>query len=587
MRKIFIALSLFCALGLSAENVSQDKAKQIAEDFLRQSRSRAAVNLSLVYGGESSASRSSGQAPALYVFDNEGRNGFVVVAGDDAAYPILGYSYDGDFPEGQLPANLASWLKGMENQVNYLREQGAPTLTGSRAENNGEVVKQLNTAKWDQGTPYDKYTPVINSKQSPTGCTATAVAIAMRHVQWPQSRTVTIPAYTTETFRINRPARAACTYDWENMLIDYSGNKGTEAQRDEVARLMTDIGDMLESDYEEDETGAYPDDIVTGLVTYMDYDKSMQFVERSEFSKNKWYALMKNELDNNRPIIYAGYNVTDEATYGHCFVLDGYTTEDYFGVNWGWGGYCNGYFRLDAMNPSGTGTGGTDHYNDQQNAVIGVQKNVGGDYVDRIVLGTKGFNAPEDVKSGVAFTLTNDGIWNQGGRPFNGHFLWALADKDGNIKEELAKSVINNLAVGDGWDGKDYPFNVTLTIKSAIKVGDRIRFYYKAKNANEWTLVEGGDECTWEIILKEEIDIDAQVSLKYERASKRLIVNAADDIQVKLFTEDGQDISNRLETTAQGKVISASRFDLGTYVLRLEASAEQYREVKLKLGVPQ
>ena len=102
-------------------------------------------------------------------------------------------------------------------------------------------------------------------------------------MQWPQSRTVIIPAYTTETFRINRPARAASTYDWENMLIDYSENKGTDAQRDEVARLMADIGDMLESDYEEDETGAYPDDIVTGLVTYMDYDKSMQFVERSEF----------------------------------------------------------------------------------------------------------------------------------------------------------------------------------------------------------------------------------------------------------------------------------------------------------------
>ena len=99
MRKIFIALSLFCALGLSAENVSQDQAKQIAEDFLRQSRSRAAVSLRMVYDGESSASRSSGQAPALYVFDNEGRNGFVVVSGDDAAYPILGYSYDGDFLE--------------------------------------------------------------------------------------------------------------------------------------------------------------------------------------------------------------------------------------------------------------------------------------------------------------------------------------------------------------------------------------------------------------------------------------------------------------------------------------------------------
>ena len=585
MRKIFIALSLFCALGLSAENVSQDQAKQIAENFLRQSRSRAAVSLRMVYDGESSASRSSGQAPALYVFDNEGRNGFVVVSGDDAAYPILGYSYDGDFPEGQLPANLESWLKGMEKQVNYLREQGAPTMAGSRAENTGDVVKQLTTAKWNQDTPYDKYTPVISGKQSPTGCTTTAVAIAMHYVKWPKTRTVTLPAYTTETNKINRPAREACTYDWDNMLVDYSSGKGTEAQRDNVANLMADIGNMLKSDYQKDETGAYAEHIANALITYMDYDKSMQFVYRSEFNKNKWYSMMKNELDNNRPIIYAGYNVTDKATYGHSFVLDGYTTQDYFGVNWGWGGYCNGYFRLDAMNPSGSGIGGTDHYNDLQNAVIGVKKNVDGDYVDRIALGTKGFNKPENVKSGVAFTLSNDGIWNKSGRTFNGYLLWALADKDGNIKEELAKHEINNLQAGYGWGANVY--NVTLTITKAIKPGDRIRFYYKNKSANEWTLVEGGDECTWEIILKEEVDIDANVSLKYERGSKRLIVKATDDIKVKLFTEDGQDVSSRLEISAQGKVINASRMELGTYVLRLEVDEEQYREVKLKLGEAQ
>ena len=99
--------------------------------------------------------------------------------------------------------------------------------------------------------------------------------------------------------------------------------------------------------------------------------------------------------------------------------------------------------------------------------------------------------------------------------------------------------------------------------------------------------MEGGDECTWEIILKDMVDIDANVSLKYERGSKRLIVKATDDIQVKLFTEDGQDVSNRLETSAQGKVINASRMNLGTYVLRLEVDEEQYREVKLKLGEAQ
>ena len=86
MKKIIIALSLFCSLHLSAEVVPQDKAKQIAEDFFRQNHSRSsAVSLRMVYDGETSASRSSGNDPALYVFDNQGWNGFVVVSGDDAA----------------------------------------------------------------------------------------------------------------------------------------------------------------------------------------------------------------------------------------------------------------------------------------------------------------------------------------------------------------------------------------------------------------------------------------------------------------------------------------------------------------------
>ena len=585
MRKILTALSLFCSLHLSAEIVPQDKAKQIAENFFRQNQSRSgAVSLRMVYDGETSASRSSGQAPALYVFDNQGWNGFVVVSGDDAAYPILGYSTDGDFPEGQLPANLQSWLEGMKNQVNFLREQGAPTMVNSRAENTGEVVKQLTTAKWNQDTPYDKYTPVISGKQSPTGCTTTAVAIAMHYVKWPKTRTVTLPAYTTETNKINRPAREACTYDWDNMLVDYSSGKGTEAQRDNVANLMADIGNMLKSDYAKDDTGAYPEHIANGLITYMDYDKSMQFVYRSEFNKNKWYSMMKNELDNNRPVIYAGFCVTTKGTSGHSFVLDGYTTQDYFGVNWGWGGYCNGYFRLDAMNPSGSGIGGTDHYNDLQNALIGVQKNVGGEYVDRIVLGTKGFNKPQNIQSGVAFTLTNDGIWNRGGRTFNGYFLWALADKNGNIKEQLVKYSIDNLGVGYGWDGKEYIFNVTLTIKSTLQLGDRIRFYYQTMGATEWTLVEGGDECTWEIIVGDEKSIEETTTLRYERSTGILVVQTKDGVLMSLKDQGGKEVMTGITAVNKGLKIDTNQLPASTYTLKLTKGSELY-ELKLKMGL--
>ena len=582
MRKIFIALSLFCALGLSAENVSQDQAKQIAEDFLRQSRSRAAVSLRMVYDGESSASRSSGQAPALYVFDNEGRNGFVVVSGDDAAYPILGYSYDGDFPEGQLPENFESWLQEMEKQVNYLRAQGAPTMVGSRAEDVGSVVKQLNTAKWSQDAPYNKLTPTVGGKKSPTGCTATALAIVMRHLEWPQTRTVEIPSYknkTDQTTIASRPAGA--TYNWDNMLLEYKQGAYTDSQADEVADFMADVAFMLESDFGSEATGASAADVPIAVVKYMDYDKSCRFLQRHQYSATDWYKLVKDELDANRPVFYTGFN--DKA--GHAFVLDGYTTNDYFSVNWGWGGYLDGQFRLDAMNPAGSGIGGNnDHYNSGQGAIFGLKKDEGGEWASTMILGEKGFtNFPAEFKKGTQFSVTMDGIGCSGSGYFNGNLLWAVTDKNGTIKEQLVVYAIKDLQVGYSYDN----WKLDLTIQNTLKVGDRLRVFYKPTGASDWTLMKGGDKCTWEVILKEEVDIDANVSLKYERGSKRLIVKATDDITVKLFTEDGQDVSNRLETSAQGKVINASRMELGTYVLRLEVDEEQYREVKLKLGEPQ
>lgn len=582
MRKIFIALSLFCALGLSAENVSQDKAKQMAEDFLRQGRSRAAVSLRMVYDGESSASRSSGQAPALYVFDNEGRNGFVVVSGDDAAYPILGYSYDGDFPEGQLPENFESWLQEMEKQVNYLREQGAPTMVGSRAENTGEVKVQLTTAKWSQDAPYNKLTPTVGGKKSPTGCTATALAIVMRHLEWPKTRTVEIPSYknkTDQTTIASRPAGA--TYNWDNMLLEYKQGAYTDSQSDEVADFMADVAFMLESDFGSEATGASAADVPIAVVKYMDYDKSCRFLQRHQYSATDWYKLVKDELGANRPVFYTGFN--DKA--GHAFVLDGYTTNDYFSVNWGWGGYLDGQFRLDAMNPAGSGIGGNnDHYNSGQGAIFGLKKDEGGEWASTMILGEKGFTSfPAEFKKGTQFSVTMDEIGCSGSGYFNGNLLWAVTDKNGTIKEQLVVYAIKDLQVGYSYTD----WKIDLTIQNTLKVGDRLRVFYKPTGASDWTLMKGGDKCTWEVILKEEVDIDANVSLKYERGSKRLIVKATDDIKVKLFTEDGQDVSNRLETTAQGKVINASRMNLGTYVLRLEVDEEQYREVKLKLGEAQ
>ena len=57
------------------------------------------------------------------------------------------------------------------------------------------------------------------------------------------------------------------------------------------------------------------------------------------------------------------------------FVLDGYTDSDYFSVNWGWGGYSNGYYKLNALEPADQGVGANmGSYNDYQSLIVNFKK---------------------------------------------------------------------------------------------------------------------------------------------------------------------------------------------------------------------
>ena len=125
--------------------------------------------------------------------------GFVIVAGDDAVMPVLGYSFDSSFPQTDLPVNLKLWLQGISEEIAEKRR--APTY-GSTQSNSlaqrwttvraGQAVVELETAKWDQANPYNWLCPHIAGKETYTGCTATATAIVMRYHQWPKAGSGTL-----------------------------------------------------------------------------------------------------------------------------------------------------------------------------------------------------------------------------------------------------------------------------------------------------------------------------------------------------------------------------------------------------------
>ena len=579
-----------------AGNVTEQQARRVAVAFF-QSAPLTRVSesdLRLVRDSESSLTRSSGAAPAYYVFDNVAGGGFVIVAGDDVASPVLGYSFTEEFPEGTLPPNVQGWLDGLREEINAARRDGVlPEEAVTRAwqdTKSGDVVVELETARWDQGDPYNQLCPLSRNKRTYTGCTATALAIIMRYHQWPERGTGTLPAYVTTTNSLTIPAqKLGHTYDWGNMPLDY-GRSYTQAQAQAVATLMRDCGYMLESDYGTDDnggTGAYVDAVLR-VAEYMDYDKSIRCVMRDSYSSSEWYELMQDELDSSRPILYTGSS--EEA--GHAFVLDGYTTNNYYSVNWGWSGYYNGYFLLSALDPEGQGAGGgSGSYNNGQVAVIGIQKDKGGEYVEDIrfypyeaegVL-YNGISTLSTISTNLPFYFSAGMFINMGQQAFNGEVLFAMTDKNGQFVEELGTLTLElDPSYMTGWS------KIQATITAPIQKGYRLRAYYRSENTPEWTLVRGNDEegCVWEYILLDEYTIEQSTSFTYNKNDRKIYLTVSNGISVSLTDASGKAYNQTIRREGTSATINAILLPAGTYTLTLQRGSEQ-KDLRFTIGKAQ
>lgn len=577
--KLFLLFTLF-VLSASAENISPQQAKKMAEDFFHNNRPQLRIKeLQMVFDGETPNSRSEGAQPALYVFDNPNGKGFVIISGDNIAQPILGYSYENDFPAEQLPVHIEKWLNSLKQQINDGRKYGVVSEPNTRSlSKTGEIIVQLKTAQWNQGTPYSQYSPVINGNIPPTGCVITAGAIVMKHHQWPKQGIGTLPGYTTSTHKIEMPSiKLGHIYEWSQMLNTYKKNQYTKEQAHQVARLMADLGTMVKANYDLGGTSASSYYLANLFPVYMDYDKSAILRDRIDYTYSEWLNMMKTELNEDRPVIYSGFNKES----GHCFVLDGYTNDDFFSVNWGWGGSYNGYFLLNALIPDGSGIGGNnEHYNFYQDAITGLMPNQGGDYITSIKLGEKGLSTEcSDILTNQPFEITTDWIGNSGNIEFTGSIQWALTDKEGNIKEELA--TINPKELEPRWGYSNIQKTCTITVPLAI--GDRIRIFFKSTQASEWTLITGGDECVWELPITDEYSIEETTRIRFQKKERKMIVNTKDGVTIQFKNSIGSDLNHLYETKENETIIHLEGLAKGNYLLNLKKTFEK-KNVRIKLG---
>ncbi len=407
MRKINLLLLFLtiCTVCAMARPVSQSQALQKAQAFLLTKGTAAGTDLQLAYQGNRSSLHQS--APAkdafYYVFNRGNDAGFVIVSGDDCTEEVLGYADSGVFTTEQMPDNLRAWLDSYADQIAWARANAmnANAQNGEDVEVSRRVIAPLVTAHWNQYEPYNLQCPLYGTggetgDRCVTGCVAVALSQVMYYHRWPADACTAIPSYTSNGMIGTLPELPATTFDWKNMRDNYSINQSeSDAERNAVAKLIRYTGQSVNMDYSPQGSGGYTTSIPDVLTDYFGYQNKASYIKHDDFSAADWFEIIYHELSKSRPVILGADTYSGGA---HAFVCDGFDGHEMFHINWGWGGMADGYYRLQALNPSSQGAGGSNGYGGyslRQGAVIGISPTV---VTDKVETGEEAVGGMETVK---------------------------------------------------------------------------------------------------------------------------------------------------------------------------------------------
>ena len=375
---MLINLSLFISNSF-AQFVSDERAKNVVVALFNERKPSGLKTLtaadiqskSLVYHNAT---------PVYYIF-NVSESAFVIVSADERVNPILGYSFQSNFDNENIPDGL-NWLLGKYKGQIY------DIVSGNLNFNDRAIkaewakyeisdlqkslqppppvilsVGPLTTTTWSQECYYNAQCPLDNSPgtdcgRAPVGCVATAFAQVMKYYNHPAQGTGTT-TYTCAPYGTISANFGATTYNWAAMPNVLS------AHSPEAAKILFHAGVAVKMEYTASSSSAYSSAIRTALVNKFKYAGTAQEIFKSSYSNTTWVTKIRTELDAQRLVIISGDDPAHGA--GHSFIADGYQGTNSFHINWGWEGQDDGYFLLTALSPSGYG------FNSDVSAIIGIK----------------------------------------------------------------------------------------------------------------------------------------------------------------------------------------------------------------------
>ncbi len=478
---------MMCLLAIAtawAAPVNENQARNIAASFMANHSMRST---SLRMAHKAPMVKTAGADNAAYYVFTGNQGGYVIVAGDDRAPAVLGYSDKGTFDSQNMPEAMQYLLEGYAAQIEALGTYAKPAhpLTSAPA------IRPLVTASWSQNSPYNTLLPMLNNgKQAVAGCVATALAQVLYYWKEPARPTTAIPAYTSQSLGIYMPQLEPIDFNWTAMQDTYLNNDTESDGARAAAQLTLYCDQVMTMDFQYGVSGAMTSRIPNAISTYFGYKRNAHCEYRENFSTQGWTDLIYSELAQGRPVIYSG----SKASSGHAFICDGYDGQGLFHINWGWDGMSNGYYLLNVLNPDAQGTGSASEaygYIYDQYIVCNIEPGEG-ESEFALTAGSVALNGAETTRtsSNANFTATVTGrFYNYTPETIAVSFGWGFYQGD-ELLSVLYRSGSSSLP-------PNYFFstnNQELSFGSGITSGTyRIVPIYSEYGANNWRPCVGAD----------------------------------------------------------------------------------------------
>lgn len=340
----------------AVHKITEQDALDIAGKLFKQTRSTSDYTVEYVLNDDATRTRAANTTDTLaYIINFGSDNGFAVISSDNRVFPLLAYSDTGHFKyeksyDNPVYANFISLLGDYMATIN--ENDTAINIPNDYLSSCIIEKPNLHTYKWNQGPPFDKYV-IQEHPGCPVGCVAVATGQIMVNCK-------DILDYHDSQY-VFYAIREAMD-DGHGLLLDNDKTNITivnpghieysyETAVDHVAKLLYWIGKDLYMSYNPGGSSASSYSAMR-LLKELGYN-----IMEKNFTSFSDTAMVQRIKEGH--LLYVDGREVNNNINGHAWIIDGYSfcwkdisekkeiTNVSLHCDWGWGGYCNGYYCGD------------------------------------------------------------------------------------------------------------------------------------------------------------------------------------------------------------------------------------------------